>query len=150
MGSESGESDSAEDIGDVPGTEEISEELESEQEGIHRDDLFHLLQVSRRRDVVRYLEENPEELPLEVGKIATEITILEEGGSSQVTSEKRKRAYISLYQDHLEKMDDEDVLKYDGSSITGYGENFDIVAHYVDDGFEDPDEFVTEQDILGE
>lgn len=76
------------------------------------DVVFHLLQNSRRRRVVEYLTEH--DGPVELGSIATWIAAHEsDQPPGDVSPDARQRVYISLYQTHMPKLDDNDVVDYD-------------------------------------
>ena len=87
-------------------------ETAREQERLSLDVVFELLRVSRRREVLWYLEEHDgtarlDELAEHIAAKENDIDIAE------LTSSQRKRVYIGLYQCHLPKMDDSDVIDYD-------------------------------------
>jgi len=148
--SKDNESHSSEDLGrseeSLPGSQPEDDSISGKSPEIHKDDLYSVLSVSRRRDVVRYLEEKTGENSLaDLGEMATHIAGIHEGKNPvEVTSSERKRVYVSLYQHHLEKLDEQDVISYDKNRGTvETGEAFDIVKEFVDDGFEDPEEYLT-------
>lgn len=104
------------------------------EETITRDDVHHLLSNRRRRDVLRYLE--TVDSSTTVGDLAVHIAADEnEIPIPEVTSEQRKRVYISLYQAHLPKLDAEGVIDYDRDRgrIELAGEADELVE-YLDDG----------------
>jgi hypothetical protein len=79
---------------------------------IGRDDAFHLLSNSRRRAVMRRLLEV--EGSTELGDLAEHVAALENGCErSELSSDDRKRVYISLYQGHLPKLAEHGVVDYD-------------------------------------
>lgn len=84
-------------------------------DGIERlslDVVFEILHVSRRREVLHYLEENDGKAALD--ELAEFIAAKENGVEEwELTSSQRKRVYIGLYQCHLPKMDDAGVIDYD-------------------------------------
>lgn len=83
---------------------------------IRRDDLFHLLQSSRRRATVRYLFEQETNGPSEIRDIAETVAAWENNTSIDGLSYKeRQRVYISLYQSHLPKLHDHGIIDYDQS-----------------------------------
>lgn len=85
---------------------------ETEIERLSLDVVFELLHVSRRRDVLRYLEENNGTAALD--ELAEFIAAKENGIEEwELSSSQRKRVYIGLYQCHLPKMDDAGVIDYD-------------------------------------
>jgi hypothetical protein len=85
---------------------------EPEIQQLSLDVIFELLRVSRRREVLWYLQDNEgtarlDELAEYIAAKENDIEIHE------LTSSQRKRVYIGLYQCHLPKMDDSDVIDYD-------------------------------------
>lgn len=91
------------------------------------DMVFDILGTSRRRDVVRYLESNPE--PVAIGELADYIAAQEYGKTvEEVTSNERKRVYVSLYQSHLPKMADADVIAYEQGESIEQGPYFETFA----------------------
>lgn len=77
------------------------------------DSLFDILQNERRRAVIRYLKQRDSQ-SVTIDDLATHIAARENNVDvSQVSSTQRKRVYIGLYQSHLPKMDDFDVIDYD-------------------------------------
>ncbi|SEO22345.1 hypothetical protein SAMN04487948_101183 [Halogranum amylolyticum] len=97
----------------------ISEEPTSEQEpaatDLAADEVFHLLQNARRRAVLRYLFTHDDE-PFEMRDIAEFVAAWENDTTlQQLTSDERQRAYISLYQCHLPKLDDKGIVDYNQS-----------------------------------
>lgn len=109
--------------GDTPTATGISQqdpgsapEQESEAVETPADDIFHLLQNSRRRDVLAYLEETEQTT---LRELAEHIAARENGLSvAELRSDQRKRVYISLYQMHLPKLTAHGVIDYDKSRGT--------------------------------
>lgn len=89
-----------------------TDELQPEQTELSKDLVFELLKESRRRLLLRLLDENTGKSTL--GEMA-ELIAAEENGCdrSQISSDERKRAYVGLYQCHLPKMDDANVIDFD-------------------------------------
>ena len=90
-------------------TERVATEMQST---LPSDLIFGLLSVERRRRILTYLDENGGETTLSdvAEHIAAEENGLEVG---QLSSDQRKRVYVGLYQCHLPKLDDADVVDYD-------------------------------------
>ncbi|MFC5969818.1 hypothetical protein ACFPYI_00595 [Halomarina salina] len=79
---------------------------------VERDDAFHLLSNARRRSVMRYLLDV--EGPAELGTLAEHVAALENDcDTDELSSDDRKRVYISLYQGHMPKLDNHDIVEYD-------------------------------------
>ena len=77
-----------------------------------RDVVFELLSAERRRLLLRYLDENGGRTML--GDVAGVIAAAENDlPVEEITSEQRKRVYVGLYQCHLPKLDDANVIDYD-------------------------------------
>jgi hypothetical protein len=78
------------------------------------DDLFHLLSNQRRRDTLRYLANR--DGPVIMRDLAEWAAAREcEKPVSQLRSKERQRVYIALYQSHLPKLDDNDIIEYNQS-----------------------------------
>lgn len=83
---------------------------------IAKDDLFHLLQNSRRRAVLRYCITHSDREKFNMRTIAEEIAAWENGITvDQLHSDQRQRVYIALYQSHLPKLDEYGVVEYNQS-----------------------------------
>lgn len=77
-----------------------------------KDEIFDTLKASRRRAVLRYLDENGGTAT--TGTLAEHIAAVENGiDRSELSSSQRKRVYVALYQAHLPRMDDFGVIEYD-------------------------------------
>jgi hypothetical protein len=84
---------------------------------VARDDAYHLLQNQRRRRVLRFLSER--DWMVNVGVIAEHVAAIENDVPvDELDAQQRKRVYISLYQSHLPKLDEHDVVDYDQSRGT--------------------------------
>ena len=78
---------------------------------LSEEEISHLLQTSRRRDVVSYLLDN--EGPIKMGDLAEIISAKEhETTVAELTSIQRQRVYIPLYQKHLPKLDKKGIIEY--------------------------------------
>lgn len=79
---------------------------------IEREDMFELLGNSRRRHVIEYLSEHTD--PTELGTLARHVAARENDVRlEEVTAPERKRAYTSLQQTHLPRLDDVGVIDFD-------------------------------------
>lgn len=89
---------------------------ESSDEAVSSLDLnevFHILQNERRRNVLRYLEDADGEDVVEMRDIAVQIAAWENDTTvQQLHSDQRQRVYIALYQSHLPKLDELGVIRY--------------------------------------
>lgn len=94
-----------------------SPDQSSEWATLSTDSVFHLLQNSRRRSVIEYFLEN--EGPVSLGTLADWVAAREcEATPEEVPGDARQRVYISLYQSHLPKLDDNGVVTYDKADNT--------------------------------
>ena len=76
------------------------------------DDIFHILQTKRRRDVLRYLQDTTG--PVQMRDLAEQVAAWEQETTVEaLSSSERQRVYISLYQSHLPKLHEEGVVEYD-------------------------------------
>lgn len=102
-------------LGQLEGTTEPGSETDgerSESASLSTDEVFHILQTKRRRDVLRYLRREPG--PVEMRELAEQVAAWEQGSSvAELSSSERQRVYISLYQSHLPKLDEEGIVDYD-------------------------------------
>lgn len=74
--------------------------------------LYTILGDRRRRYAIHYLKQQGCEVPLT--DLAERVAAWENGKSvTDLSSQERKRVYISLYQSHLPTLDDEGVIEYD-------------------------------------
>lgn len=77
-----------------------------------RDDLFSLLRNERRREVIRTLQEA--DGPLDLRDLSEHIAAIENDCNvAAVTYKQRKRVQTALYQMHLPKLDERDIIEYD-------------------------------------
>lgn len=102
----------------------------------HLDEVFHILQNRRRRDVIEYLAEVS--TTTDTGELAEHIAE-REVDDGHVDTSARKRVYIALHQSHLDKMDDAGVINYEtGGNRVTRGEDFEdywnMIKPSEDDG----------------
>lgn len=97
------------------------------------DVVFQILSNQRRRWVIRYLQA---EGSTTLGELAECLARLEmDEPDAPVTSTERKRAYVVLYQHHLPKLADADVIEYDADRKTiELGDNIEQVVPYLQAG----------------
>jgi hypothetical protein len=82
-----------------------------------KDVIFDLLSAKRRRDVLAFMAENGPETTL--SDLADHIAALENDTEVRLlSSQQRKRVYVALYQCHLPRMDDADVIDFENSRGT--------------------------------
>jgi DNA-binding transcriptional ArsR family regulator len=87
-------------------------EAEAEAQALPLDQIFEILKNSRRRQTLHYLDENRGEASL--SELAEHIAAIENDVSvGAITSSQRKRVYVGLYQCHLPKMNDMDIIDFE-------------------------------------
>jgi hypothetical protein len=103
----------------------------TQQPGVDLDHVFDVLRNQRRRDVLRYLDQTRE--PIQIGDLAEQLAAWENDKSvGELSSSERKRMYVGLYQSHLPKMDDLDVVDFDKPrGVVAPGEEMDAYARYL-------------------
>lgn len=84
----------------------------SEMDELSRDDLFSLLRNERRREVIHYLSDHDGAVDLR--DLSEYIAALENDcKQGEVTYKQRKRVQTALYQMHLPKLADREIVEYD-------------------------------------
>jgi hypothetical protein len=108
------------------------DDVEGTETSISDDELFHLLQNSRRRAVIRYLRGR--EGPIRMRDVAEQVAAWEHDTTvAQLSSDERQRVYIALYQSHLETLEDAGVIDYNKPrGVIHPRPLLDRVADYVD------------------
>jgi hypothetical protein len=109
----SADADSISDLVDIDEqTRAAADDAETESAvSLGLDEVFEILKNKRRRTVLHYLENHEE--PISLGEVAKYVAAEENDTSvEQVTSRERKCAYVGLYQCHLPKMDDMDIVDF--------------------------------------
>ena len=103
----------------------------ADTEPLTPDGVFELLSNHRRRMVLYYLRTNGGSV--DVQELATEIAAMEnEVSTDELTSQQRKRVYVSLYQTHLPKMAEMNTIEYDKDSGTvRLAERADDIDEYL-------------------
>ncbi len=88
---------------------------EQQHSPLSRDVVFDLLSNSRRRFVLHYLKRA--DGPVSLSELAAQITATENDiPVDELTSQQRKRTYVSLYQTHIPKLQDAGAIDYDSES----------------------------------
>lgn len=100
------------DDGATDGAERPADEQASVgEQSLPLDVIFSLLSAKRRREVLTYMAENGPETTL--GDLADHIAAKENDTEIRLlSSQQRKRVYVALYQCHLPKMDDVDIIDF--------------------------------------
>ncbi|MHB9285922.1 hypothetical protein ACKVMT_02645 [Halobacteriales archaeon Cl-PHB] len=96
-----------------------------------RDQLFDALKNGRRRQLIRYLDERGERVTL--GTLAEHVAAIENDTKPELLdSDQRKRVYVGLYQCHLPRLDDMDVVDFDkGRGHVELGDAAPQVTRYL-------------------
>jgi len=90
---------------------------DSDYHPLSKDTVFDLLSNSRRRFVLHYLERA--DGPVRLSTLAAEIAATEnEVTVDELTSQQRKRTYVSLYQTHIPKLQDAGAVSYNAETGT--------------------------------
>lgn len=102
-----------------------------ESTDISKDELFHILQNERRRQVLRYVTNR--EGPFEMRTIAEQVAAWEHDTTvRELTSDQRQRVYIALYQSHLSKLDEVGLIEYQQSrGIVEVTDRIDVVEPHI-------------------
>jgi len=118
-------------------TEPTDDQSSPADEKLSLDYVFEILKNERRRRVLAYLREHDERVTL--SDLAEHIAALENDTDvASITSSQRKRVYVGLYQCHLPKMDDMDVVDFNQNrGIIERGPNAEQLYEYLDNGSED-------------
>ncbi|WP_231741192.1 hypothetical protein [Halorubrum sp. CBA1125] len=103
----------------------------SDTESLTPDSVFELLSNHRRRMVLYYLRRNGGSVGMQ--ELAKQIASMENDvPADELTSQQRKRVYVSLYQTHLPKMAEMDTIDYDKESgIVRLTERADDIDEYL-------------------
>jgi len=87
----------------------------SNNEEISQDTVFDVLSSARRRETISILRE--EETPIELTTLAETVAAREnETTVEELSSQDRKRVYVSLYQTHIPKLVDVGIVEHDSDS----------------------------------
>ncbi|WP_115864127.1 DUF7344 domain-containing protein [Halorussus litoreus] len=88
-----------------------SDEEESEEERLSRDLVFDVLKNRRRRYALHYLRRAEDTVQL--SELAEQVAAWENDIEVEaISAAERKRVYTALYQSHLPKLDDADIVDY--------------------------------------
>jgi len=102
------------------------------------DDVFDLLKNRRRRLVLRYLVDADE--PSSLSELSAHVAAAENDKPVRALStSERKRVYVGLYQGHLPRLDEADVVAFDAEDGTvTIGDTADQVLGYLNDDGGEP------------
>lgn len=110
-----------------------SSEADTDESALPLDQVFEILKNKRRRETLHYLRDNDGQATL--SDLAEHIAAIENDTTVKlITSSQRKRVYVGLYQCHLPKMNDMDVIDFNQNRGTiEAGENMDQLEEYIHD-----------------
>ncbi len=111
----------------------------ADRDKLSQDVVFDLLSSPRRRFVLYYLNQVDDSVT--IGDLADEVAAWEnEVDVEELSSQQRKRVYVSLYQTHVPKMDDAGIIEYDSDSgkVVLADQAVDISAYLSRDEEEQP------------
>jgi hypothetical protein len=96
------------------------------------DQVFEIAKNERRRHALRFLRD--QEGPAELGTLAERIAAVENDTTvDAISSQERKRVYVGLYQCHLPKMDDMDIVEFNQNrGLIELGPNAEQIYPYID------------------
>jgi hypothetical protein len=105
----------------------------SNEAQLSKNEIFHILQNSRRRHVLQYLVTTTG--PAQISDVAEQVAAWEYDTTvEEITSQQRQRVYISLYQSHLSKLAEFDLITYDRESgRIESAPTIDQLARYLDE-----------------
>lgn len=118
--------------GESVGSGEQQEVEEVDDEPLSLDVIFEILRNRRRQLVLEFLRDRED--PVTIGELAEHIAAIEnETTVRQLNAQQRKRVYIGLYQCHLPKMDDVEVIDFNQSrGRIAAGSKIDPLYDYLD------------------
>ncbi|PSP34091.1 hypothetical protein BRC64_01725 [Halobacteriales archaeon QH_10_67_22] len=101
-------------------------------EKISRDVVFDILSSKRRRQVLSLLKN---EGPMELTDLAEKVAAQENDTTVEdLNKQQRKRVYVSLYQTHVPKLEDADLVTYDqDSGVVELQAQADSIDRYLGD-----------------
>jgi hypothetical protein len=96
------------------------------------DRIYDLLKNERRRVVLDYLRDH--ETPASLGSVTDYVASVQNGVDvDEVSTQERKRVYVSLFQTHLPKMADQAALRFDNDEGTvACAERTELFIQYLD------------------
>ena len=117
---------------DVTDSTDDSPSDETATDELSLDIIFEMLRNRRRQLVLEYLREHDETVT--IGELAEHIAAIENDTTvRQLNAQQRKRVYIGLYQCHLPKMDDVDVIEFNQSrGRIAPGKHIEPLYEYLD------------------
>ena len=94
------------------GTDDRPAYVQEQLGALSLDEVFEVLKNQRRRHVLHYLKQHPDR-QISLSDLAEHIAAKENDKDvARLTSSERKRVYVGLYQCHLPKMDDMNIVDF--------------------------------------
>lgn len=88
---------------------------ESQAHRLTRDEAYDLLSNPRRRFVISYLGQRQQ--PVSLNELAKQVASWENDKPvAELTDQQEKRAYVSIHQTHIPKLEQVDVVEYDSET----------------------------------
>lgn len=102
-------------------------------EGLPLEAVFDILRNERRQQVLGYLAVTGDDV-IRIGELAEHVAAVENDVAvAALSSQQRKRVYVALYQCHLPKMADANVIEFDKDRGTIHrGRNAEQITPYLD------------------
>jgi len=112
--------------------ETAADETDDATAELSLDHIFEILKNERRRTVLHYLAD--QEGTVSLGELAEHVAAVENDTTvARVTSKERKCVYVGLYQCHLPKMDDMDIVSFNQNrGRIEIGPNAEALYTYLD------------------
>jgi len=110
---------------------------ERQRDGIGLDSVFEVLKNERRRRVLDLLHEA--DGPVQLDRVTEHVAAAENDTTpTELSARERKRAYVGLYQCHLPKMDELEMIEFDkDAGEVALGPNAGLLDPYLDVGTDD-------------
>lgn len=112
-------------------TDEHGTEQPEPRKSLPKDVQFDILKNRRRRFTLQFVHNN--EPPVKIGVLAEHLAAVENDKDvPMVTSQERKRTYVALYQCHLPRMNDVDVIAFEKNrGLVSLGPHAEDVLPYL-------------------
>lgn len=101
--------------------------MSSSKDELSRDTVFDLLSSARRRYILYYLRQHGGEAS--INELATQLAAWEnDTDPDELTRQDEKRVYVSLYQTHVPKLEEREIVEYDSdtSVVTLTGRAYEL------------------------
>jgi len=89
--------------------------MSNKQKSLSQDTVFDLLSSARRRYILYHLRQHEGEAS--INELASQIAVWENDvPPDELTRQDEKRVYVSLYQTHVPKLEEQGIVDYDGDT----------------------------------